>query len=223
MNYFERYKRRINAIGETISDSYKNSAAYFSDVNFENSPSYQVIQIENREVGVRVESRENSTDLSLLFRPYERFDNGSICLINGRYWLILEVNNEEIFPKAKIRLCNSTIKLQSEKNVEFLKDENGEYVRDRFDNLIEIEVEGEKWDEPCIFETRIFSSKGNEQFSLPDGRIHVVLKYQKNVNLKINKQFYMNKNKYKIVDFDYSKVIDEVGIMTIIADRVVDN
>lgn len=74
--------------------------------------------------------------------------------------------------------------------------------------------------EPCIVETSSGSANTDAQLVIPRNSIFITIKYQPSETIAINYQFTMYNNKYKIVDIDYTKVINEKGIIKILAERV---
>lgn len=158
---------------------------------------------------------------TIIGRP-EDIKRGNLFKIDNDYWLVVTYpENNKIYKKADAQLCNGTFTVKTESTFDFLRDENGELKYDRFGNPIPIEIKGEEKEIPCVYENKYMTTNDNQQLPLPDGRIHVTLPYVKADNININKEFYMEGIKYKISDIDYSKKIGNVGIMTIIADRVV--
>lgn len=69
-------------------------------------------------------------------------------------------------------------------------------------------------------ESSIKDREKNSQLNLPDGRIVITMKYQPISNVKDNAEFMMYDNTYKIANVDKTKVINEVGLMTVTADIV---
>ncbi len=101
-----------------------------------------------------------------------------------------------------------------------MRDEQGNIIKDKFGDPVYQWVDGEEMLIPCIVESSIKNNEANKQLNLPDGRIVITMKYQQIDNVKNNEKFQMYDNTYNIVNIDKTKVINEIGLMTITADIV---
>ena len=59
------------------------------------------------------------------------------------------------------------------------------------------------------------------KFNLPYNNLSVTMSYSTNENIKEGKTFNMYGLDYKIIGIDYSKVLNNVGIIQLLADRVI--
>lgn len=148
---------------------------------------------------------------------------GNLFKIDELNWLVTTFpEDNKIYRKAEIRLCNSTFPIESNKTSVLKRDENGDIVRDRYGRPVMIESGGEIIQEPCIVETGYYFNNRNEQITLPEDRVLVTLKYQEAPNVNENVRFEMYKSRFKITHIDYTKVINGKGVMTITGERVTD-
>jgi hypothetical protein len=140
---------------------------------------------------------------------------GNLLKIDNYNWLITTFpEDNKIYRKAEIRLCNATFPIESNKT-SVLKGYD-KYNRPVYADEITI------IDEPCIVETKYYFNNRNEQITLPEDRILITMKYQSASNIDISKEFEMYKSRFKITHFDFSKVINGKGVMVFTGERVMD-
>lgn len=221
MSYFDVYKSRLKAYGNSSDEVTINTSKYIVNKSFDDSLFSTVISIDGVNIDVIVNQGNVSDEKTVLLRPDKVVNKGAIAIIEGLNYLIIDFDTNKVYPIAKAKLCNSTFPIKTNKTLVQKTDQNGNPVYDRFGDPVYIEVGGELVNEPCIVETTFLSRDQNTQLPLPEGRIHITLKYQKADCLKINYEFNMYNSRYKIYDIDYTKTISETGLMTIIANKVV--
>lgn len=212
-DYLNQYRERVNKTSaERLADHTKQSFIKM----FIGNPNYRLLSINGLQYETLYSQGKNSDEKSLLFTPNTKVDIGSVVEMNSNSYLIMDFQGEginEIYPSAVLKRCNSTYPIKSNKT-RVLKgqDDDGRNVyEDSYDtNFI-----------PCIVENKISAGKDNGQLPLPEGRINITMKYQSADNLKINSEFEMYGNVYRIIDFDMTKVMNNKGIMVVLAERVV--
>lgn len=150
----------------------------------------------------------------------EEIERGNLIQIDSDYWLVVTVPiDNKFYRKANVVLCNNTFHILSNKTQVLLRDENGNIVTDRDGRPVYKWVYEIDKHEPCIVE-RTYKIDEERQFVLPEGQIRITMQYQKADNIIENSVFDMYNEKYKIMDIDYTKVINNKGIMIITAVRV---
>ncbi|MBU8573767.1 hypothetical protein [Bacillus pumilus] len=134
----------------------------------------------------------------------------------GKWLIVTQPYDNKIYKKAEMRLCNNSIKLSSgDKQVETGK------VNEITGKPIKKLVPGEIIEVPCIFE-RTTSVNGSDQpINLPDGQAHITIPYSANPQLKIGLKTQFYSEEFIVHDIDYSKVIDGVGTIKLIAKKKV--
>ncbi|MEK4824631.1 hypothetical protein NSS71_08730 [Niallia sp. FSL W8-0951] len=148
-------------------------------------------------------------------------ERGNILNINKQDWLVVTIpEDNKIYRKADMKICNSFFPAITDKTKVLMRDDQGNVIRDKFGDPVYQWVGGEEFLVPCIVESSIKDREKNSQLNLPDGRIVITMKYQPISNVKDNSEFMMYDNTYKIVNVDKTKVINEVGLMTITADII---
>ena len=140
-------------------------------------------------------------------------ERGNILNINKQDWLVVTIpEDNKIYRKADMKICNSFFPAITDKTRVLIgRDDEGRPVYDEIEQKLDI---------PCIVETSISVNTDKvDQLLLPKGTIKVSLKYAKYLNTNVNDKFEMYGSRYEIEDIDYSKVINEVGIMVIYAKK----
>jgi hypothetical protein len=139
---------------------------------------------------------------------------GDFIEFEGNKYLNVYISEErETYWSSKARLCNSTYPIKLNKTT-VLKGHNqlGKPIKEEVYEIDRLE--------PCIVETGNYTSDTDKQLVIPRNTMYITMKYQPSDTLVVNYEFTMYNNKYKIVDIDYTKVINDKGIIKIIAERV---
>jgi hypothetical protein len=144
----------------------------------------------------------------------EDIEIGNVLTIDETNWLIITYpEDNKIYRKAEIQLCNSNYPIKTNKT-RVLKGHDG------LGKPIYQESYAINKVTPCIVETKTSSADTNAQLSFPNNSILITVKYQTSDTLKENFEFNMYNDKYKVINVDYTKVINEKGIVKILAERV---
>ncbi len=150
----------------------------------------------------------------------EDIERGNLINIEGNYWLVVSYpDDNKIYRKADIKLCNTTFHLELDKTTVLLKDENGNPILDNHGRPIYKEVPNTK-DVPCVVETKYYFNNRNEQITLPEDRVMISIQYQEANNLKENAEFNLYNSRFSIKFIDYTKVVNDKGVMIITGERV---
>lgn len=145
----------------------------------------------------------------------EDIELGNLLVIEDNTWLITTFpEDNKFYRKAEMQVCNATFPIKYNKTRVLIgHDYAGRPVYE--DQIEEIRV-------PCVVESQYTRRINNSiQFNIPEGRMRIMLPYQITENTTVNFEFEMHEQRYKIFDIDFSDVINEKGIMTIIAEKVV--
>ncbi|MFS0657359.1 hypothetical protein AB1L07_01875 [Niallia alba] len=140
-------------------------------------------------------------------------ERGNILNINEQDWLVVTIpEDNKIYRKADMKICNSFFPAITDKTRVLIgRDDDGRPVYEEIEQKVYV---------PCIVEPSIsINTDKVDQLLLPKGSIKISLKYAKYMNINSNDKFEMYANRYEIEDIDYSKVINEIGIMVIYAKK----
>lgn len=124
MSYLDVYKKRVRGQGESILEARTNAGKLYANRNFTNAHGYNKAIIytsyadEGSDIDVIVESLNSELEKDLIFRPDTKVGTGAYITYNDKFYIIREVDEDQITPKATAFLCNRHINLKGvEKNI----------------------------------------------------------------------------------------------------------
>lgn len=226
MSYFDDYQARINASGKNIAESQFNSTAKFIESTFADSPFYRVVKVNGIDMDVRLQdisSVTRSANVSLvqntlkfmLLKPNSSVDIGDMVELDEHFWMVSDfISDNTLFPKAKIEKCNFTLQLKTGETKTLVGHDN---LKRPVYNVIPVFTNVE-----CLLRTSVSSIGLNQSINLPQGQVTITVQYNdiaKSINE--NDEFDLYSRQYKIIGFDFSNIVQGVGCLSIIAERVV--
>jgi hypothetical protein len=157
---------------------------------------------------------EYREDRKIHFELTSVAQRGSYVYWKNRYWLILtKVESNEAYLSAKITECNNTALIQTGTT----KAVTG---YDSLGRPIYTEVPI-IFTAPCFTTTKFASSVlQNDIINLPKGQMFVSFQYNSAYTITLNHQFNMYGYQYKIIDIDLTKVVNSIGIITILSEVI---
>lgn len=213
MSYFETYRSRLLSQGNSSAESVINSTKQVINNSFDSSLSARTVLIEGLSITVIVNQGKNSEEKSILFKPDTVINIGTVVIIDSFNYLVMDFEANEVYPVAKLKLCNSTFPIQSDKT-QVLKGYN------EFDEPIYEYTESPPENVPCIVEAKIISDSVEEAINLPEGRLNVVIPFREHPDIAEGKQFTMYGSSYQIIGIDYTKSVNKKGILTLQGKKV---
>jgi hypothetical protein len=213
LDYLDQYRIRL---GDSSKDELKNSSKKNILKKFNSHPYLQSVMINNMATNVIVTQSKKSEDKQLLLMPESKVDIGSNVVIANISYLVMDFQGEginEIYPSAALKLCNSTYPIKANKT-RLLRGHNS-LGKPIYEEVYEVDTTT-----PCIVQMGTDSTNTDAQLVIPRNMMYLTLQYQQSDTLDYNYEFEMYTNKYKIIDIDNTKVINEKGIIKIIAERV---
>lgn len=157
----------------------------------------------------------------LIKKPLYTPNFGDFIEYQGYFYLNVYMPEErETYWSSKARLCNSTYPIKASKTKVLKRDVQGNPVLDKFGDPVYTYTAGQTTYLPCIAESSFISTDENKQLPLPQGQLRVTLQYQNVEDIQVNKTFTMYNNTYKIRNVDYTKVINDKGIMILSVEQV---
>lgn len=214
MSYFDRYKERIKANGNTVADVYANNTDQLVNEVFSNSPNYKVINLAGVLTETRVLDGDTSFKKTLVVKPGTVIRRGSYAIVNGQNWLVFDYQIGSLFPKADIRICNGMLTIQTgvTKTVTSTDSLGRPITKDTPTYT--------SW--YCVIDGRTNpTSDLNEPINMPDNTILLTIPYTDNQYVAINTEFDLWGSRYKIANIDKSKVVGNEGLLIITAQMVV--
>ncbi len=162
---------------------------------------------------------EDKEDRKLKCRLSCLIDRGSIVEWKGSAWLVItQVKDHDVYKECKIYQCNQTLNIQvgaEEKIIDY--DPLGRPITKKTPII---------YTTPCIASTKLYiNSYTNKdaQINLPYGQIIVQFPYNPDYQVEPDMEFDMYGSHYKIFDIDKTSVINEKGVVKIIAEKVADS
>jgi hypothetical protein len=143
-----------------------------------------------------------------------KLKQGYIVEFNNQKWIVFSLpENNIIYEKATLRLCNNTLTLKGS-TTEIIVGYND------FNEPITETISSEDIVIPCIVETKILDDETEQAINLPEGRINVTIPYTEHEDIAIDKEFEMYGEKYKIIGIDYTQSINKEGLIIINGKKV---
>lgn len=201
MSWLDIHRKRLANEGASIREGYSIQTANLINAKFDYSPTFIQVLIDGEEYDARFVTEKAYSASSgieikkLIFRPYTRIPRGKYVQVDGRMWLIIYFDDNDMYPKAQIRFCNNVLKFKN----------GNEY--------------------PCILDNKIqSSSKVDEEtyVNLPSDRMKVTVAYNEDTkNIKELDRFVFNGLAWEVQGFDrIVNVYDEEGIIEFAVKKV---
>lgn len=191
------YEKRLKIDGDTFKDRQIN---YIKDAildDFEDSPSFQSVTINNADRGIQIVDEnaitKNPNKKRVLCKPDEDINTGDDILWNSVHWLCTNVDSDkEIYAKGIIEKCNNTLKWQTSI--------------------------GEIKEYSCLIadKTSVYSDGINTNKFITLGDDQILITIQNNsdtILLEVDKRFMFNHNKNDIYKLSKIQSLVQEGIL----------
>lgn len=226
-DYLLNYMSRINASGKTIAESQFNTTANFIESTFADSPFYRVVKVNGVDMGIQLQDISAITRSSaialvqymlkfMLLKPNNLVNIGdTVEMDDGTHWIVTDyVGENPLFPKAKIELCNYLLKVKTGETKTLVGYDNLKRpVYSTVPSDVEVHV---------VIRNPIAISNLNQAINLPNDSMFISMKYDDTAKLiKENDEFDIYNKQYKITGLDFTTINYGVGVITFLAERVV--
>jgi hypothetical protein len=191
------YERRLKIDGETFKDRQINSLKDAILEDFEDSPSFHSVKIDDIDRGVQILDEnainKNPNKKRVLCKPDEDINTGDEIFWKNKYWLCTNVDSDkEIYAKGIIEKCNNTLKWQTST--------------------------GEIKEYPCIIsdKTSVYSSglEENKFITLGDDQILITIQNNSDTSqIEVDKRFIFNHSKNDIYKLSKVQSLIQEGIL----------
>lgn len=186
-----------------------NATSAFDEILTSSPESYDVLI--NGMPNKAIIQKGNVDDKRTILTRIGELHCGDVVSYKSNQWLVYKfADDNKMHQSSEMRLCNASFPIQTDK-IQVL------VGKDQFGRPIYEEREGASLYEPCIVETKLLNQSENTAIPLPDDVIVVTMRYQESHKLELNKVFKMYGTDYKIMNIDYTKVINGKGIVTLSA------
>lgn len=225
-DYLLNYISRINASGKTIAESQFNTTSNFINATFADSPFYKVVKYNGSDLEIRlldINSVTRSSAIQLIqyqlkfiqLRPNISLNIGSMIVMDGIQWMVTDYMSENIlFPKAKIEQCNyllTVITGETKTLVGYDSLRRPVYNSAPIINKVD-----------CIIRNSVPNVNLNQNINLPNDSMYISMEYHSTAqSIKLNDEFEIYNNQYKVIGIDYTSINYGIGVVTFITERVV--
>jgi hypothetical protein len=226
-SYLDKHIALSQINGTDLKQQQFNTTAKFVESNFSDSPFYRIVKI-NGTVDLEVRIKDisavtRSANVSLvqnvlkfmLLKPNTTVNIGDMVELDGHYWMVTDfISDNPLFPKAKIGKCNYVLHLKTGETKTVIGYDN--LKRPQYD------IQETFVDIQCILQTSVSNAALNQAINLPQGQVHITMQYNDIAkSIKENDDFDLYDRQYKVIGFDFSSIVQGIGCVAIIAERVV--
>jgi hypothetical protein len=151
----------------------------------------------------------------MILKPNKSVNIGDMVELEGKFWMVTDyVSDNPLFPRAKIGKCNYTLHLKTGETKTIIGYDN--FKRPQYD------IQPTFTDIQSILQTSVSNISLNNTINLPQGQVLVTVQYNELAkNIKENDEFDIYNRQYKVVGLDYSNIVQGIGCLAIVAERVV--
>lgn len=220
-------------LSSTPTDYYKSTYDAFLDMSFGDASTYKgdgevekwnTDSNEWEDIGVRVTEVSNLTkkidgDIYENFREIIYPDDTELFLgdkyrYKNNVWLCTDNDSEGYVSRCFVRKCNSSVSIQTgETRTQTGTDSLGRPIYASTPIYFESE---------CIVSTKLYINsfmKVDKAINLPSGQLIVYVPYDSDYAIREKMEFEMYGYTYSIFDLDYTRIINGVGLLGIIAQK----
>ncbi|WP_137743254.1 hypothetical protein [Robertmurraya siralis] len=210
-NYINDYGKYFKLPNTDNSNPIMEATKQLYLSNFNQSLFVETAFIEDVSYEVLIRHGKKNEEKKAIFKPDTHIDVGSVLEFNNKKYLVLDFLGEGVYqayPTATIKLCNSAFHVLSNRTRKLIgHDSDGRPI---YDDQYEVD-----YYEPCVVENKVITTQDRGQILLPEGQLNITIKYIKADNIKLGSEFQMYDEVYEIRDIDYSKAVNEIGIITL--------
>lgn len=220
MGIYDAYRARVQAVSYTNQDDLIASTKRQAHASMMDSPNLVVVKNmvleEQEDKTFMLSAREYKPSIvsdvdsfykrKVLFTPDGGIPLGSYLEHRDKTYLVMKVNDDDIYPGAEMEYCNYEIEIKGEKvKVEVGKDDlgNAKYSSHQ-----------PKYKIPCVATSKIYSILDNSQIPLPEGAINIYLPYHENVKIPVNYEFVIYGDTFQVTTASKINLLkDRMGIL----------
>lgn len=179
---FRSYKRRLLNGNKSF---FENTTKYLND-SFTQSPFYSTIWLGEKEIDAIINDTNSVDEKSILLRPKNSIDKGEVIEYKNYDWLVMDFNEDQVYPTLKVRLCNQLLKSVA----------NG--------SEIPVVAIGKRTD----------FDEEEDYLIVTTNEITVFASYQKANHIKITDKFTMNNRAFEVIGIDdVTEVFKDKGVI----------
>lgn len=223
MEWYELYQARMNVFGSNTKEIYKKSTIDFISRTFYNSPAYTECEIIDEtgnvlQLGVQIVDdnslKKKPGSKIIIMPPGQVLYAGWLVKYSGNMWLCVASENVyDMYYRGVINLCNQHFKVKVDETKTLVgTDEIGRPI---------FETTPVYYETPCVVANKFQTMDDGGAINLPSGQILITIPYSPSTKIKEGLVFSMYGENYKIIDRDFSQVVNDKGVIQLIAQRIV--
>ncbi|WP_226035613.1 hypothetical protein [Aquibacillus saliphilus] len=215
MDYMYKYKNRLQSNGGSLANQIFNDSKIEFEENLSNPLFSQTVTVDGVQKQVSVSSTADPNKRRILFKEND-INWGDIVLHESQQWLVTERPFfNRIHDKSKMTLCNNTLTFEVENEREIIGYDdlyNPIYADEATTTIVEF---------PCVIDNiSNLKTPTGEKINVPEGDMALFISYTTNELINEESVFQMFNNDYRIVGIDKSGVLNEEGILMLVAKRI---
>lgn len=210
-------------LGASPIDIYKKSTVQFLDKTFQDSLAHVECEVTDesgnvRQIGVLIiddnSLKKTPGSKLIVMPPGQVLYAGWLIKYLDKMWLCVSAGNVyDMYYCGVINLCNQHFKVKVDETKTLVgTDKIGRPI---------FETTPVYYETPCVISNKFQAMGDDKPINLPTGQILITIPYSPTSQLKEGLVFSMYGENYKIIDRDFSYVVDGRGVLQIIAQRVV--
>ena len=218
MNYFERYKAINTPYGNQHSDHVINYSKESAKRIFLQSPTLTNVEVNNTPNVPSIVSiyQKDFFDRTFLLEPDSQYAVvGNYFKYKNYTYLIMKSNDNEIYPNLYGKLCNEDFLVPIETKKIKVQGTRGDTYK--FEHVTE--------KVPIVVDVKGYSIADNAILPLTEGRVVIYMQFKPLYvdKVKLNYEFELFNDAYKITDIQLDKVINDTGYIVLSAQKVVES
>ena len=102
------YRRRLET--NNIMEDMESNTIDFIEKTFHEAPNFKEVFLNGYKTDARIDTENDSNQLSILFRPNTEINKGDIINFDSTHWLVNNTSENPIYPTAYVDLCNEWLR-----------------------------------------------------------------------------------------------------------------
>jgi len=170
----DAYRRRLNA--SSSSEALLKKSIMQVNKMYNEAINLKTVILDDETKNVRIDYYKDN-ERKMLLRPTETTHRGAIVEFDNSKWMVYEFQNNPVYPKAKLRLCNQDLKWN---------------------------VNGIIKEYPCIVEVSTFTlDESGASIKMRDGKVKVTTPYNDDTKcIEIGQRFIFEGDTYQVISND---------------------
>jgi hypothetical protein len=185
---YDIFRARQSAIGSSQRDAHKQATIAAINAKFLDSLGLATVTLDGVPTDAILIFDKTQDDRFILFRPLTMVVRGGIIGVGPDNWLIVDVEQNELYPKATVLRCNQLIRWETYES-----------------------------DAVITAKASVYGQQRDQFMILPKGEYSVLLPYNNMTKLiSYDARFVINSGAYSVIGFDnITNTLDGSGVLTV--------